>query len=99
MKKIYFLTLLAFVGFSCTNQTELSDVMESTSLPAYQTEGISRSSNSISERDNTTYSADDGNPAVTYQVHYNWGWGGDNDGYYASLPTYKNDVQQLILKH
>lgn len=51
------------------------------------------------ERDNTTYSADDGNPAVTYQVHYNWGWGGDNDGYYVSPPTYKNDVQQLILKH
>ena len=51
MKKIYFLTLLAFVGFSCTNQTELSDVMESSSRPAYQTEGISRSSNSISESD------------------------------------------------
>lgn len=99
MKRIYFLILSAFVGFSCSNQTELNDIMESTSLPAYQTEGISRSSNSISERDNTTYSADDGNPAVTYQVHYNWGWGGDGNGYYVSSPTYTNNIQQLILKH
>lgn len=57
------------------------------------------SGNYYYERDNTTYSADDGNPAVTCQTHYNWGWGGVNNGYYASPPTYKYDIQQLILKH
>ena len=57
------------------------------------------SGNYYYERDNITYSADDGNPAVTCQTHYNWGWGGVNNGYYASPPTYKNDIQQLILKH
>lgn len=34
------------------------------------------------ERDNTTYSADDGNVVVPTLTHYNWGWGGAEDGFY-----------------
>lgn len=48
------------------------------------------------ERDNTTYSADDGNLVVPTLTHYNWGWGGAEDGFYQE-PKYKKNVKQLNL--
>lgn len=47
------------------------------------------------ERDNTTYLYNDGS-VVSTLTHYNWGWGGTEDGYYYE-PKYKKNVKQLIL--
>ncbi len=53
------------------------------------------------ERDNTTYSADDGNLVVPTLTHYNWGWGGAEDAgnyyYERDNTTYSADDGNLVV--